>query len=390
MDGRSSTTAEPKHNYATIPWPTLTTSLPVQHSTSDVASPILQTPIELLLLSQHSVYHQSQLLSYNRLFAPGRAGGGGGGGLQGSPTAPAKSRSRSSSKVSNKDSSSSKSNGNQNCHGNKQSRNTDKADRALIAVKESASPKMPPKEKDASKTPNASSSNATSAASSNAPSSAPQPPATTNNAPPKQAPAARLPAVQASSVPSTPHQHARNYSFEDREQSPNAIQNHSPRSTYSESNVVPTFRQLPPRLGGCAFETAMIRGRRRIPYSLGDRRLEKVEPSKIKSKLSEDEERRLTTDMRELFDRLKPTEKVKANRDKLIKKLEKMFNDQWPGHSIKVHLFGSSGNKLCSDDSDGKFLSSIISFAESNELLTRRLQWTFASRPTGRNWRTSA
>ncbi|KAI6353275.1 hypothetical protein MCOR25_009084 [Pyricularia grisea] len=353
MDGRSSTTAEPKHNYATIPWPNLTTSLPGQHSTSDITSPILQTPIELLLLSQHSVYHQSQLLSYNRLFAPGRAGGGGGGGLQGSPTAPAKSRSRSSSKVSNKDSSSSKSNGNQNCHGNKQSRNTDKADRALIAVKESASPKMPSKEKDASKTPNASSSsNATSAASSNAPSSAPKPTVATNNPPPNKAPAARLPAVQASSVPSTPHQHARNYSFEDREQSPNAIQNHSPRSTYSESNVVPTFRQLPPRLGGCAFETAMIRGRRRIPYSLGDRRLEKVEPSKIKSKLSEDEERRLTTDMRELFDRLKPTEKVKANRDKLIKKLEKMFNDQWPGHSIKVHLFGSSGNKLCSDDSD--------------------------------------
>lgn len=351
MDSRSSTTAEPNHSYATVPWPNLTTSFPAQHS-SDVTSPILQTPIELLLLSQHSVYHRSQLASYNRLFAPGRAGGGGGGGLQGSPTAPANSRSRSSSKVSNKDAPSSKPNVNQNCHGNRQPRNTDRPDRALIAAKEPAASKMPPKERDAAKPSRVSpSSNAPSTSSSNAPSSAPQP-TPANKTTPKQSHAARLPAVQANSVPSTPHQHARNYSFEDREQSPNAIQNHSPRSTYSESNVVPTFRQLPPRLGGCAFETAMIRGRRRIPYSLGDRRLEQIEPSKIKSKLSEDEERRLTTDMRELFDRLRPTEKVKANRETLVKKLEGMFNDEWPGHSIQVHLFGSSGNKLCSDDSD--------------------------------------
>ena len=90
-----------------------------------------------------------------------------------------------------------------------------------------------------------------------------------------------------------------------------------------------------------------------MPYSLGVDRLEKADPGKVKSKLSEDEERRLTTDMRELFDRLKPTDRVKENREKLVRKLETIFNEEWPGHDIRVHLFGSSGNKLCSDDSDG-------------------------------------
>jgi len=90
-----------------------------------------------------------------------------------------------------------------------------------------------------------------------------------------------------------------------------------------------------------------------MPYSLGVDRLEKVDAAKIKSKLSEDEERKLTTDMRELFDRLKPTDRVKDNREKLVLKLEAIFNEEWPGHDIRVHLFGSSGNKLCSDDSDG-------------------------------------
>ncbi|GJC97331.1 PAP 25A associated domain family [Colletotrichum higginsianum] len=89
-----------------------------------------------------------------------------------------------------------------------------------------------------------------------------------------------------------------------------------------------------------------------MPYSIGSDKLERTSPDKIKSKLSEDEERKLTTDMRELYDRLTPTEKVEENRQKLVVKLEKIFNEEWPGNDIRVHLFGSSGNLLCSDDSD--------------------------------------
>jgi hypothetical protein len=192
--------------------------------------------------------------------------------------------------------------------------------------------------------------------------------------------------TQSSSVPSTPQQHARKFSFEDREPSPNAGPNHSPRSAYSETNSTLPSLRLPPRQGGCKYETATFRIRRRMPYSIGDERLEKVESSKIKSKLSEDDERKLETDMRELYDRLLPTQHMEENRQKLVKKLEKIFNDEWPGHDIKAHLFGSSGNLLCSDDSDGRCIrcrSSLGSLADLS-------QWTYVSRRAGRSWSKSA
>jgi DNA polymerase sigma len=91
-----------------------------------------------------------------------------------------------------------------------------------------------------------------------------------------------------------------------------------------------------------------------MPYSLGTDKLERVDLDKIKSKLSEEEERKLETDMRELYDRLLPTDAIEINRRKLVSKLEQLFNNEWPGHDIRVHLFGSSGNLLCSDDSDGR------------------------------------
>jgi DNA polymerase sigma len=78
-----------------------------------------------------------------------------------------------------------------------------------------------------------------------------------------------------------------------------------------------------------------------------------VDLSTVKSKLSEDEERQMATDMREVYDRLLPTEAVEERRKKLVQKLETTFNEEWPGHDIRVNLFGSSGNYLCSDDSDG-------------------------------------
>jgi hypothetical protein len=166
--------------------------------------------------------------------------------------------------------------------------------------------------------------------------------------------ASNLQQAYPNSVPTTPHQRARNFSFGSREPSPSANPSHSPRSAYSETNSnLPSLRPLPPRNGGCQYETIPERSRRRMPYSLGGDRLEKSDLTKIKSKLAEDDERKLTTDMRELYDRLKPTGAVEVKRQKLVVKLEKLLNDTWPGHDIRVHLFGSSGNLLCSDDSDG-------------------------------------
>lgn len=97
----------------------------------------------------------------------------------------------------------------------------------------------------------------------------------------------------------------------------------------------------------------MAHTKRRMPYSIGSEKLEKLDAAEVKSKLSEDEERKLTTDMRELYDRLLPTADVEGKKEKLVRKLEKLLNDQWPGHDIQVHMFGSTGNLLCTDSSDG-------------------------------------
>lgn len=93
---------------------------------------------------------------------------------------------------------------------------------------------------------------------------------------------------------------------------------------------------------------------RRVPYTVGEGKLERLNAADVKSKLSEDEERILSTDMRELYDRLLPTPESDKKREKLVQKLETLFNDEWPGKNTRVHVFGSSGNLLCTDDSDGQ------------------------------------
>ncbi|KAI1634756.1 hypothetical protein F4809DRAFT_643170 [Biscogniauxia mediterranea] len=328
----SSITADSQHTYPAQLWtrsssssavPRLSTLSPSNPDTAHAQFPPQLDLVPILFPQQSSLYH-AKLLQYNKLIAPGR-----GGGLQSPPLPPIVSaqsvhagpRSRSSSKVSNKESRARQAS--QNCHGNRGSQSTNKADRVLITGKDTAH-KMPPKKSEYGLPPR------------------PKPSTSPSNLPP-----------HSSSVPSTPHQHARKFSFESRDQSPSANQSHSPRSVYSETNgALPSLRPLPPRHGGCKYETGLKHSRRRIPYTIGSDPLEKVDLKGVQSKLSEDDERRLTTDMRELYNRLQPTEAVEAKRQKLVKKLEKLLNDAWPGHDIRVHLFGSSGNLLCSDDSD--------------------------------------
>ena len=67
----------------------------------------------------------------------------------------------------------------------------------------------------------------------------------------------------------------------------------------------------------------------------------------------------LSGDMRELYDRLYPSLDSDARRSKFVEKLGEILNKQWPGNDIKVHVFGSSGNLLCTDESDGQSLSNI-------------------------------
>ncbi|KAN0067045.1 hypothetical protein V8E54_014831 [Elaphomyces granulatus] len=152
---------------------------------------------------------------------------------------------------------------------------------------------------------------------------------------------------QSSSLPSTPYHHPRNFSFHSRTPSPRR-RSTSPHSTQSETNHLPSSQKPP---GGCRYETGMAFFRRRMPYSLGGDLLPE-EKDELKERLNPDEGRKLSGDMRELYDRLLPSPESEERRRQLVKKLEKLFNSQWPGSDIKVHVFGSSGNKLCSSDSD--------------------------------------
>ncbi|KAK8132649.1 hypothetical protein PG999_000822, partial [Apiospora kogelbergensis] len=392
MDARP-TTADSKHHYPPQLLWSRSTSSPIVPRLNSVLSPTPPVPatplspatssksphngqphIDLIpiLFPQQSSLYQAQLLQYNKLIAPSRGRGGGTGGLQTPPLPPILStptihiggnRSRSTSKVSNKDKDYTRSKpGSQTCHGNRGLQNTtNKAGCAVITGKEhsasltipSCSTKMPP-QKPQARTAAAPSAPAPVASSSNQKSQ-------NNNLPVRPTAASTSPATLASvappthsnSVPSTPHQHARKFSFESREPSPTANHGHSPRSAYSETNGnLPSLRPLPPRSGGCQYETIPERSRRRMPYSIGSERLDRSDMSKVQTKLVDDVEKKLSTDMRELYDRLKPTEAVEEKRGKLIEKLEKLLNDTWPGHEIRVRLFGSSGNLLCSDDSD--------------------------------------
>ncbi|OJD26092.1 hypothetical protein ACJ73_02530 [Blastomyces percursus] len=151
-----------------------------------------------------------------------------------------------------------------------------------------------------------------------------------------------------SSLPSTPYHHPRDLQFVSRSPSPNR-RSSSPRSTHSEStHLLPSLRRP---YGGCKYETGMAHFRRRIPYSLGSELLPR-ESGPLKEQLDPADEKKLTSDMRELYDRLLPSEESEQRRSKFVNKLEKLLNKQWPGNNIRVHVFGSSGNKLCSSDSD--------------------------------------
>jgi len=329
MEGQSAT-GNSQHHYQSAQWSRLvrrnTLAGPVtlpNSPSSSIATPQLP-PAQLLpiLLPQQPSFHQQQLAHYNRLLTAGRTTR-----LQSSPLPPLLSAPhiqavpgpRSGSTGGNTDRKNRSSRGG---HGNKDVRKSSHGERALITEKETAAT-MPLKKFDLSNRP------------------VPQHQNTSLS-------------QQSSSVPSTPHQHARKFSFESRDPSPNATTSHSPRSAYSESNItLPSQRPVLPKQA-CPYETAMVHGKRRMAYSLGDERLPKLKPADIKSKLSEDDERKLSTDMRELYDRLLPTPQSEDKRIRLVAKLERLFNEKWPGHDIRVHVFGSSGNLLCTDESDGQ------------------------------------
>lgn len=162
-----------------------------------------------------------------------------------------------------------------------------------------------------------------------------------------------LPSNHSSSLPSTPYQHARKLDFHSRSPSPAKRSGGiSPGSTLSEFEGSLRTQAKGPFVAGCKFETGMAHSRRRIPYSVGGEQLER--PSSMPKKyLNPVEEGKLSGDMRELYDRILPTRDSDERRTRFVQKLERILNGKWPGNNIRVHVFGSSGNMLCTNESDG-------------------------------------
>ncbi|KAG8627423.1 hypothetical protein KVT40_004906 [Elsinoe batatas] len=156
--------------------------------------------------------------------------------------------------------------------------------------------------------------------------------------------------VQSSSVPSTPHQHPRDLQFRARSPSPGrGLGPRSPRANAARP-LTSVPQQTQPVV--CKFETGAEFRKRRIPYKDGGNDPLPSPKTRPKAALEPDEEDKLSGDMRELYDRILPSDESEERRAKLVKKLEKILNDEWPGNDIKVNVFGSSGNLLSSSDSD--------------------------------------
>lgn len=170
-------------------------------------------------------------------------------------------------------------------------------------------------------------------------------------------PSAPRPATQShqsSSVPSTPHQQPRDLRFHSRSPSPGRnLNNDSPGSRSVKSEVVSLPNGAPRGVQAiCKFETGAEIRKRRIPYVEGGNEPLKPPDKEPKTHLEPHEDDKLSGDMRELYDRILPSDESEERRARLVKKLECILNEEWSGSDIKVNVFGSSGNLLSSSDSD--------------------------------------
>ena len=162
----------------------------------------------------------------------------------------------------------------------------------------------------------------------------------------------RMSSHHSSSLPSTPRPHQRDLNFHTRAPSPiRGAGSHSPRSVFSESNrVMPTLRPTNP---ACRFQSTQTL-RRRIPYTIGTEPLKKLK-SGVPEALDPPSERRLTESMNRLYEDLLPPPENRQNRKKVVEKLKGILQEKWPQDDIRVSVFGSSGNLLCTSKSDGGF-----------------------------------
>jgi DNA polymerase sigma len=90
-----------------------------------------------------------------------------------------------------------------------------------------------------------------------------------------------------------------------------------------------------------------------MQYNIGDEPLAES-PNMLKKTLKPEDDQKLSRDMTDLYNRLLPTPESERRRHLLVEKLERILHKEWPGNEFNVHVFGSSGNLLCTSESDGK------------------------------------
>ena len=80
-----------------------------------------------------------------------------------------------------------------------------------------------------------------------------------------------------------------------------------------------------------------------------------LEPAKeeLKKTLDPHEDDKLSGDMRELYDRIQPTQEHTDVRNRFVAKVQRILETEFPGNDFKVSIFGSSGNMLWTAESDG-------------------------------------
>ncbi|KAI9723543.1 MAG: hypothetical protein M1828_004139 [Chrysothrix sp. TS-e1954] len=151
-----------------------------------------------------------------------------------------------------------------------------------------------------------------------------------------------------SSLPSTPRPYARDLHLSRTPSPGRGAGSHSPRSVFSESNrAMATLRPTNP---SCRYQSTQT-SRRRIPYSIGADPLDKQKggpPEKLDVEVGQ----KLSESIHGLYEKLLPATDNKQRREKVVKKLQTIFNSEWPNEDIQVSVFGSSGNTLCTGKSD--------------------------------------
>lgn len=156
---------------------------------------------------------------------------------------------------------------------------------------------------------------------------------------------------QSNSLPSTPLQEARDMHFHSRSPSPNNRRaSQTPRSTSSEAIKMKTQHRSGPVIAECRFRTTQT-SRRRMDYASDE--ILGPPPRTPKTFQSPAEKALLDERIVRLYECLLPSEPGQTRRQKILKKLRNIVAEGLPDRTFDVHVFGSSGNLLFTDKSDG-------------------------------------